>query len=68
MSRDDNRARMPVIAALVDELRAQGLMVKVLYAKENGVELGRMPEYREVFDIPRRGRMEGARGVPTQTS
>lgn len=48
----DNRAAMPAIASFVDELRAQGLEVKVIYAAESGKELGRKPEYREVFDIP----------------
>ena len=48
-----NRAAMPVVASFVDELRAQGLNVKVIYAAENGKELGRKPDYREVFEIPR---------------
>lgn len=67
MSKDDNRARMPQIAAIVDQIRAQGIAVKVLYAKENGVELGKQPVYREVFDIPREWAQrakEGARVSP----
>jgi len=49
----NNRAAMPQVADIVDQIRAQGLDVKVIYAAENGKELGRKPEYREVFDIPR---------------
>jgi hypothetical protein len=51
--RESNRASMPTVAAFIDELRALGLEVKVLYAKENGVTLGNKPVYREVFEIPR---------------
>ena len=36
MKRDSNRAAMPTVAAFVDEIRAQGFSVKVLYASENG--------------------------------
>lgn len=53
MSAQDNRAAMPTIAALVDELRAQGLELRVIYASENGKTLGKKPEHREVFDIPK---------------
>lgn len=52
MTRDNNRNAMPTVAALVDQLRAQGIEVKVLYAAENGRELGKKPQDREVFDIP----------------
>jgi hypothetical protein len=45
MSAESNRQQMPVIAKFVDELRAQGFSVKVLYAKENGVEKGKKPIY-----------------------
>lgn len=52
MSRDNNRTAMPQVAAFVDQIRAQGVEVKVLYASENGHELGKKPQDREVFDIP----------------
>jgi hypothetical protein len=48
----NNRAAMPTVAALVDELRAKGLEPRVIYASENGKTLGAKPQYREVFDIP----------------
>lgn len=53
-SSERNRAAMPTVAKLVDELRAQGLSPRVLWAKENGLEMGKRPNYREVFEIPRR--------------
>lgn len=52
MSRDNNRNAMPIVAAFVDEIRKQGLEVRVIYASENGKELGKKPQDREVFDIP----------------
>jgi hypothetical protein len=39
-----NRSRMPTVAEWVDELRAQGLEPKVIWAKENGYEVGKKPE------------------------
>lgn len=45
MSREQNRAAMPTVAEWVDELRAQGLHPKVIWAKENGREVGRKPIY-----------------------
>lgn len=47
-----NRAAMPAVAQLVDEIRAQGVSVRVIYAQEGGQERGRKPEDKEVFDIP----------------
>lgn len=41
---DDNRRKMPTVAAFVDEVRAVFGDCKVVYAKENGIELGRRPE------------------------
>lgn len=58
MSKEDNRRQMPTVAALVDELRAQGFAPKVIYAKENGREVGTQPAYREVFQIPKDYRKE----------
>lgn len=47
-----NRAAMPIVAAIVDELRAQGLSPKVVFASENGVTVGRRPRYENVFEVP----------------
>lgn len=47
MSREDNRRCMPTVAEWVDQLREQGLEPKVIWASENGMEVGRKPEYRE---------------------
>ena len=42
---EDNRKRMPWVASMVDEFRKHfGQDVKVLYAKENGIEVGRLPD------------------------
>lgn len=41
MSKADNRANMPTVAQIVDELRAQGIDVKVLYASEAGKTIGK---------------------------
>lgn len=44
-SREQNRARMPLVAAALDQFRAAfGPGVRVLYASENGHELG-SPEH-----------------------
>lgn len=41
MTAESNRAKMPWVASIVDECRKHfGDGVKVLYAKENGIELG----------------------------
>jgi hypothetical protein len=46
---------MPTIARVVDEIRdVFGEDVKVLYAKENGFELGRPPDSKGVFTAPLR--------------
>lgn len=52
MTRDSNRQAMPTVAAFVDEIRAQGFEVRVIYAKESGKELGKKPQEREVFTVP----------------
>lgn len=42
---EDNRKRMPWVASIVDEFRKHfGQDVKVLYAKENGIEVGTLPD------------------------
>lgn len=58
MSSSSNRAAMPNVAAIVDELRAQDLAPKVLWAREGGLEIGQRPIFREVFEIPKGYRME----------
>jgi hypothetical protein len=53
MSKADNRARMPTVAAIVDEFRAfLGNGGKVIYASENGHEIGVKPCETNVFPIP----------------
>lgn len=47
-----NRAAMPTVAAIVDELRAHGVDVKVIWAEENGRQVGKRPTNENVFDIP----------------
>lgn len=49
-----NRARMPSVAGFVDELRAHGIASKVLYARENGITVGKPPQFDpdKVFQIP----------------
>lgn len=44
MSKEDNRRKMPTVAAFVDAVRAEFGDCKVVYAKENGIELGKKPE------------------------
>lgn len=42
---EDNRKRMPWVASIVDECRKHfGEGVKVIYAKENGIEVGKLPD------------------------
>ena len=48
---------MPTVASIVDELRAQGLSPRVIWAREKSHEVGQRPDYREVFEIPRNYRM-----------
>lgn len=50
MSRDENRARMPGVAAIVDQFRP--LMGSVIYASENGHVIDRREPETNVFDIP----------------
>lgn len=52
MTASSNRERMPNVAKMVDEIRAVfGDGVKVLYAKENGYELG-TPFDRRKLAVP----------------
>jgi hypothetical protein len=43
----ENRARMPIVTAVVDEYREVfGPGIRVTYAKENGIEIGTpMPKF-----------------------
>lgn len=52
MSKADNRARMPTVAAIVDEYREW--LAKVIYASENGIVIDRREPQDEdkVFTIP----------------
>ncbi len=52
MTRENNRLSMPTVAALVDEIRAQGFGCKVIYASENGKTLGEKPKDENIFQIP----------------
>lgn len=57
MNRDQLRAAMPTVAAIVDEFRS--LMAdggKVIYASENGHVIDRREPEINVFDIPPRYR------------
>jgi hypothetical protein len=56
--RESNRVSMPTVAAFVDELRAQGLSLKVIFASENGIRVGKKPQGENAFDIPPQYRME----------
>jgi hypothetical protein len=62
MSSSENRARFPTVAAFIDELRAQGLSPKVMWAREGDHEVGQRPKYAEVFDVPRGYGMPATRG------
>lgn len=44
MSKEENRSKMPTVAAFVDAVRDAFGDCKVVYAKENGIELGKKPE------------------------
>jgi hypothetical protein len=46
------RAAMPTVSAIVAELSAQFPSLKVIYACENGIVVGRKPADTEVFEIP----------------
>jgi hypothetical protein len=52
MSREDNRQRMPVVAAVVDQFRE--FLGSVVYASENGHTLDRREPVSadQVFEIP----------------
>lgn len=50
--RSANRARMPIVASIVDEYRQQFPGLKVVYAQENGITVGTKPRDENVFDIP----------------
>ncbi len=50
--RSSNRARMPTVAAIVDEYRSLGLTVTVIHATENGITVGKKPTNENAFDIP----------------
>lgn len=55
MSKQQNRERMPEIAAVVDQCRKFfGPTVKVEYAKENGIEIGTQPEGEFMEYLPGR--------------
>ena len=41
MTREENRARMPIVTAWVDMMRAEFGEVRVTYASENGLTLGK---------------------------
>lgn len=57
--REANRAAMPIITAIIDELRAAGFPPRVIHAKEGGCELGTVPvlDPDKTFTIPPRYRM-----------
>lgn len=61
-ARDANRAAMPNVAAFMDELRAQGISARVIYARENGVTFGKKPVYENAFAVPRGYRMATSGG------
>lgn len=53
--RDDNRTRFPETAALVDQFRAAGIPVKVVYASEGGHIVGsraRHDEWDRAVPVP----------------
>jgi hypothetical protein len=50
--RGSNRAQMPTVAAMVDEIRALGFPVKVTYARENGLTVGGRIRDENAFTIP----------------
>lgn len=52
-SASSNRQAMPTVAQMVDDIRAMGIEVRVIYAAEKGKELGKKPEGENAFDIPR---------------
>jgi|GEM_PF-3303698 len=54
-SSSSNRLNMPTVARVIDDIRdVFGADARVLYAKENGFELGKPPDAKGVFSPPRR--------------
>lgn len=51
--RSRNREQFPRIAALVDDLRKQGIDVTVKYCKEGNYELGLKPNIKKIGVIRR---------------
>lgn len=52
MSRESNRAAMPLAAAMVDEIRATCPDAKVLWISEGGKEIGKRPPLEShLFEI-----------------
>jgi hypothetical protein len=46
------RAAMPLVGAMVQEWRTLFPNLTVIYASENGIEVGKKPQDTEVFTIP----------------
>lgn len=44
MTAEDNRRKMPTVAAFVDEVREFWPDARVIYASENGITLGKKPD------------------------
>lgn len=61
--RTARRAAMPVVAALVTEYREMFPSAVVVYAKENGITVGKPPARENAFTIPR-GYRKPAGGWP----
>lgn len=51
-NRESNRASMPGVAAIVDEYRALFPDLKVVYASENGVTVGKRGADANAFQVP----------------
>jgi hypothetical protein len=49
--RQSNRESMPTIAQIVDEIRAQGIDVRVLWASEGGKTVGRKPQQENAYPL-----------------
>jgi hypothetical protein len=52
MSKGSIRSRMPTVAAIFDEVRAQFPEAKLLYGKEGAHEIDAREPEANVFDIP----------------
>lgn len=47
-----NRAEFPEIAAVIDQLRAQGGVVKVLWLAKQGMTIGPAPDnWADIFEV-----------------